>query len=224
MVVTLLTEFGCPENIISIYATYTIPVTLIVVAILGLIAFFGYRIFKYAVKVVIAVSLAVLGNAFVLPLVEDMVAPVLPETFSLGAVSGLVFALLGLVLSIFCYKFIMFLVGGGLAVLFSESLIAFVATLIEIPAFFLEGIGNIVLIVLLALVCGLVFMLFFKLIYIIATSIGSLAVAFTLLLLAVIPGADISLVGIALGIGAIVGFVAMLLQFKADAKVRLIRI
>ena len=225
MVIQKLTEFGCPENIITIYSKFTIPVTLILVAILGLLAFFGYRIFKYAVKVVAAVAFAVLGNAYVLPLISDFISPFLPEgTFNVGALAGFVFALIGLILSIFCYKFVMFLAGGGLAYLFADALIALFTPFVTIPAFFLDGIGKIVLSVLLALVCGLLVMLLFKLVYILATSIGSLALAFALILLAVIPNAQLTLVGIALGIGAVIGLIAMCLQFKADAKIRLIRI
>lgn len=224
MVVSTLTKLGVPENIIALYSDFTIPVTLITVAVLGLIAFFGYRIFKYAVKVLVAVTFAILGNALVLPLVSDLIAPVIPESFSVGAIAGLVFAVIGLVLSIFCYKFVMFLVGGGVAYLLSDMIIGFIGGLVALPEFLLDGVGKIILIVLLALIVGVLFMIFFKLIYIVATSIGALALACALILLAVIPSADMTVVGIAMAIGAVVGLIAMFLQFKADAKVRLIRI
>lgn len=224
IIVSLLKDLGCPENIISMYSNFTIPITLVLVALLGLIAFFGYRIFKYAVKVVVAVSFAVLGNFFVLDFIRDFISPMLPESFSVAAISGLIFALIGLVLSIFCYSFVLFLVGGGLSYMFSGYILGFIGTFVTIPEFLLEGIGFIVVSVLIALVAGLLFMCCFKIIYIILTSIGSLAIAFALVLLAVIPSASMPLVGIALGLGAAVGIIALFLQFKADSKIRLIRL
>lgn len=224
LVVSMLQSLGFPESIISIYTNFTIPITLVLVALLGLIAFFGYRILKYAIKLIAAVSFAVLGNFFVLDLIRDFVAPVLPESFSVAAVMGLVFALLGLVLSIFCYKFVMFLAGGGLAFMLSDSIIGLIGTFVSLPSFLTEGIGKTILSIILALIVGLIVMYFFKLIYIVATSVGSLALAFALVVIAIIPTADSSLVGVAVAIGAIIGLVAMFLQFKADSKVRLIRL
>lgn len=224
IVVSMLKNLGCPENVISMYTNFTIPITLITVAVLGLIAFFGYRIFKYAVKVVAAVAFAVLGNFFVLDFIRDFISPMLPESFSIAAVSGLVFALIGLVLSIFCYKFVMFLAGGGIAFMLSDTIIALVGKFVALPSFLTAGIGKTIVSVLIALIVGLLFMCCFKLIYIILTSVGSLALSFALILLAIIPSAGLSLTGIALAVGAIVGLVAMFLQFKADSKLRLIRL
>lgn len=224
LVVSMLQNLGFPESIISIYTNFTIPITLVLVALLGLVAFFGYRILKYAIRLIAAVSFAVLGNYFVLDLVRDLISPMLPESFSVAAVAGLVFALLGLVLSIFCYKFVMFLAGGGLAFMLSDTIIGLIGTFVALPSFLTEGLGKIIISILLALIVGLIFMYFFKLIYIVATSVGSLALAFALVVIAIIPTADSSLVGVAVAIGAIIGLVAMFLQFKADSKVRLIRL
>ena len=224
IIVSILKNLGCPENIISIYSNFTIPITLVLIALLGLIAFFGYRIFKYAVKVIVAVSFAVLGNFFVLDSIKAFISPVIPETFSVAAISGLIFAIIGLVLSIFCYSFVLFLVGGGLSYMFAGSILGFIGNFVVIPEILLEGVGFIVVSVLIALVSGLLFMCLFKLIYILLTSIGSLALAFALVLLAVMPSADMTLICIALAIGAIVGVIAMLRQFKADEKIRLIRL
>jgi hypothetical protein len=224
IIVSMLQNMGCPENIILMYTDFTIPITLVLVALLGLIAFFGYRIFKYAVRLIAAVAFAVLGNFFVLDFVRDFISPMLPESFSVAAISGILFALIGLILSICCYNFVMFLIGGGLSYMFASSILAGIGTLIEVPAILLEGIGFTVVSILIALVVGLLFMCCFKLIYIILTSIGSIAIAFALILLAVVPSADTTITGIALGIGAAVGLIAMFLQLKADAKIRLIRL
>lgn len=224
LVVSTLRDLGLPESIISIYTEFTIPITLIVVALLGLVAFFGYRILKYAIRVIAAVSFAVLGNFFVLDLARDFIAPMLPESFSVAAVAGLVFALVGLVLSICCYKFVMFLIGGGLAFMFADNIFGIIDSFVKLPSFVLDGVFKTALTIIIALTIGLIFMYFFKLIYIITTSVGSLALAFALMMLAVIPTADASLVGAAIAVGAIIGVIAMLLQFKADAKVRLIRL
>lgn len=224
LIVTLLRSFGLPEGLISIYSNFTIPITLVLVALFGLIAFFGYRIFKYAVYLVSAVSFAVFGNVFVLDFVKGFIAPLIPESISVAAIAGLIFALLGLLLSIFCYKFVMFLVGGGLTFLLSDFFIAILSMFVSLPSFLTEGIGKTIISVILSLVVGLLFMSFFKFIYILLTSVGSLSLAFALLIIAIIPNADASLAGTACFIGAIIGVVAMFLQFKADAKIHLIRL
>lgn len=224
IIVSMLQNMGCPEDIILMYTNFTIPITLVLIAFLGLMAFFGYRIFKYAVRLIAAVSFAVLGNFFVLDFIRDFISPMLPESFSVAAISGILFALLGLLLSIRCYNFVMFLIGGGLSYMFASSILGLIGTYVEVPAILTEGIGFIVVSVLIALVVGLLFMCCFKLIYIILTSIGSVALIFALILLAVMPSADMTITGVALGIGAAVGLIAMFLQLKADAKIHLIRL
>ena len=224
LIVTLLKGLGCPDNIIDMYSSFTLPITLVLIAILGLIAFFGYRIFKYAVKVIAAVSFAVLGNMLVLDFVKGFIAPMLPETFSVVAISGLIFALIGLILSIFCYHFVMFLIGGAVGYMTTSYILTLISGFVAIPEMLREGVGFIVVSVLVALICGLLIMCFFKHIYIILTSIGSVALSFALILIAIIPSADMGIVGIALAVGALVGLIAMFLQFRADAKIRLIRL
>lgn len=222
-----LESFGLmiPEQIAVYYRDYTLLVSLALVVVLGLLAFFGYRIFKSVLIIGGGVIGGTLAGIHLTPLIAPYVATYIPTWISLNAAIGVV---VGLVAALLCWKAVKLVIfAGGAAVgyIFVGPMAAgWLATAVpSIAEVATSSVGSIIVSVVTALVCALVLYIFFKLIFIVATSIGCPAAIGFVLLYTVIPQPADDQVILALAIGAALGLIALYYQFKTNARVRSFR-
>jgi hypothetical protein len=214
-----------PEQIAIYYRDYNLLVNLALVVVLGLLAFFGYRIFKAVLIIGGGVIGGTLAGLHLTPIIAPYVAAYIPGWLSLNAAVGIV---VGLVAALLCWKavkLVVFAGGAAAGYLFVGPLaVGWLATLVpSVAEIASSSIGTIIVSVVTALVCALILYIFFKLIFIVATSIGCPAAIGFVLLYAVIPQPADDQIVLALAIGAALGLIALYYQFKTNAKVRSFR-
>lgn len=196
------------ENLIFESALY-------IIIVLGIIAFFGYRLFRYFLVIGGAVLSGIVAYTFLTPLVLGALNMSAPSQFLLPVLMGFLFALIGGLLvnrfvrpSIFIFTVaIGFFVGLELSAVLSSA----VAWL----GFLSTEVGSLIFAGLFGLICGLVSLPFFKPIFIFMTSVGGLSLAGY-----VAAGSLMSenspplIMYLLIGLGALIGIVAMVYQFR----------
>ncbi len=214
-----------PEQIAVFYRDYTLLISLALVVVLGLLAFFGYRIFK----TVLIIGGGVVGGTFaglnLTPIIAPYIETYIPTWINLNAAVGI---LVGLVAALLCWKAVKLIIfaGGAAAgyLLVGPMAAGWIAEAVpSVAEIAVSSIGTIIVSVVTALVCALVLYIFFKLIFIVATSIGCPAAIGFVLLYTVIPQPTDDQITLALAIGAALGLIALYYQFKTNAKVRSFR-
>ena len=202
------------ENLIFESALY-------IIIVLGILAFFGYRLFRYFLVIGGAVLSGILAYTFITPIILGALNMRAPSQFLLPVLMGFLFALIGGLLvnrfirpSIFLLTAVIgFFVGLELAVLLASSVgfLTFLAT----------RVGSLVLAGVVGLVCGLVSVPFFKPIFIFITSVGGLSLAGY-----VAAGSMMSensppmILYLLIALGALIGIVAMVYQLRSNRTVQ----
>ena len=160
------------------------PVIFAIVISLIILAFYGYRLWTYEIKIIVAVVLGVVGytlSSTYIPL-ESM-----PAGINLPAIIGFACAILGAVIAKFLFKLSIFASGAFLG--FSLGSVVFYPLLL-----------------------GILFVTLFKHVYIIISSLGGMITAGFLVGTLIMPSNAGIFVGVILGI--VMGIVAMTKQYK----------
>lgn len=183
-----------------------VPALLAIVALV-VSAFFAMRMFKVYMCIIGTFSFGFVGYtvASMLPLPEV-------EGINLVAVIGLVAALVGLIISPFLQRLVLF-VGGAAA---GYALGIFVASMIGTAAPVNEIVATIIAAIIALIVGGLTCAIF-KPMYIIITSLGGMAVVGVLVCTLVI-GIDMTAVIVSLIVGAVIGIIPMIYQFNCEQE------
>ena len=216
-----LADLKVPENIIDLLNSHFLLFVIGAVILLGLLAFFGYRFFKAILIIGGGVGAGYAGGVYLAEHVEKFITDrgleldFIDWTFAVA----LVCAIIGALLVAFAYRAIIFLGGGAAGGYVGYTVIApKLAEKLPDVALLQSQVGTILVAVLLGLVCALVFLLLFKFIFIVATSLGGMAGAIFLAVYAVYPTVpQMIAIGI-LAVGAVIGIFPMLRQFKADNR------
>lgn len=186
------------------------PVILGIVISLIILAFYGYRLWSYEVKIIVAIVLAVVGytlSSTYIPLES------IPEGINLPVIIGFVCAILGAVIAKFLFKLSIFASGAFLG--FSLGSVVFYPLLLGIltdmpfmyEPYMIYVVGGVI-----ALLLGILFVTLFKHVYIIITSLGGMITAGYLVGVLIMPSTTGIFVGVILGI--VMGIVSMTKQYK----------
>ena len=199
-----------PHSLVSLI----FPNACSIVLIFGVLAFFGYRLFRFLLVVSGAFGFGLLGYTVISPLMTGLLDLSTPSQFILSALLGIVLALAGgLLINRFIRPAVyLFMAGAGFCGF--RALLLWIADQVS-PLSFLGGsVISFVIAAVLGLLLAWVTLPFFKVIYIAATSIGGLALAGYLLADILTPASALSYVLAALG--AIGGVFAMRYQFRVN--------
>ena len=187
-------------------------ITLISAAILLIInAFFGYKIFKFAITVESAVGLGIIAYTFIGPWIFQNP----PEKVNLSAILGILFAALGALLAGFFIKTMLFVNGAGLGFFLGSGGAYLLSANNE---FFAQNWVIICVGVLAALILGVLFIFFFKPIYILVSSVLGMSLVGFIISYIVCPDIYVIFSVIMVAIGFIAGIVAAVYQFKKNSK------
>ena len=194
----------------DLYATAGFPAVLGIVIALIILAFYGYRLWSFEVKIIVAIALGVVGWSLATayrPLES------IPEGINLPVIIGIACAILGAVIAKFLFKLSIFASGAFLG--FSLGSVVFYPLLLGIltdVAFMYEPYMIYVVGGVFALLLGIIFVTLFKHVYIIISSLGGMITAGFLVGTLIMPSNAGIFVGVALGI--VMGIVAMTKQYK----------
>ena len=200
---------------LPIPAEYVVPALLAVVVVLAVVAYYGYWLFKKLFVIVGAAGFGVAGAMLVAPKLNEMLNLTLPLGISFDAVVGVVCAIVGALLTAYAFKLSLFLLGAGAG--FGAGLIVS-GLLKDTVEFFATQTGVLVLGAVCALVAAILTVLLFRVLFILVTSVGGLALAGACLALAVMPEATIVIVAVFAAIGLVLGIFAARKQFLASGK------
>lgn len=194
-------------DINAILGNVTFVPALLAIVALVVSAFFAMRMFK--------VYMCIIGT-FSFGFVGYTIASMLPlptvEGVDLVAVVGLVTALVGLIISPFLHRLVLFV--GGVAA--GYALGVFVASMIG-TAIEVNEIAATIIAAVVALIVGGLAAAIFKPMYIIITSLGGMAVV-GVLVSRLIVGVNMTAVIISLIAGAVVGIIPMVYQFNSASE------
>lgn len=209
------------EQITNIYNQMTgtfIGVLGICLALL-MLAFYSYRILRIELSASAAIGCGVLGYTFLAPFIFENIQG-LPEWIDFAAILGLACAILGFVLAYAIHKLAIFIVGAASGFIAGFYVALWAAMKWSEVAFLQSQIFLWITCGVLALACGIIFVYLFKPLYIIVTAVGGSVAAAFLLGLSIFGENLFStyfLIG-TLSVGAIVGIVASVVQFKKASE------
>lgn len=198
------------------------PIATVAIAVLVLFAVQGYKIFKSLVHVIAAVGLGFVGHLYLAPRVCGLVESRLPAEFAavdLDVIIALVCAMIGLLLAHFAYDFIIFCIGAAAGYLVGYYYVAgLVQNYFPDLGFLASNIAHIAVGCVCALIVSIFFMIIFKHLYIITSSIGFMALAGYILSKAVMEGDNNSVAFGFVAIGVVIGVFMMVHQFDEEEK------
>ena len=200
-----------PAQIMDIYNTHKVLFLLAIICVLGLVAFEGYRFFRMLTYAGSAFLFGLIGYWYVSPMLEATIKPMIPEIIDYHALVGVVFALAAILLCYCAFNFVVFLI-GALAGYFVGSVYVyqFIVNYFNTLDFLKADTVKYIIGGVFAVICAMVFVLMFKLLFMVTTSFGASVIAMTLLQSIVVPGGDdnvkiaFEILGIAIGIFALV--------------------
>lgn len=180
-------------------------------AIIGALisAFFGFRLFKISVVISLASAGFTLGYTIFYVIAPEGVDGV---AFDFGLIVGLALAIVSGLIAIKLYKAMIYLVGGAWGALVGFVIPFFIFEAMELP---LVGVlVGIALAVLMAILFAKGFMKLMKVLVILETALGGMALAFEAA--AMLVTTDDTLVLVASAVGLFVGILAAVYQFKVN--------
>ena len=155
-------------NPLGIFSALSFPLALVFAAALALVAIFGYRVFKTVISVATCVVCGIVGTTVVAPVVLNMVALPNIAGISIPAVIGLVFAAIGLLIGLKCYKLALFLICAGGVFLVGQPILAGILTPMALP-FISTELGVMVVSLVAGVLVGVLMLLVFKPVFIVVT-------------------------------------------------------
>lgn len=192
------------------------PATIIAVLILFALAFFSYKLFKTSVELAGAISLGALGYYFSIFVIFGSNGENISNGIDIAAIIGVSCAILGGIIAHSVYKLAIFSSGAAIGYMLGGVVLAEISSMFEN----LEAITNPAIVAtistVLAMVLGCLFLVAFKPLYIITTSIVGAVGSVYLLVSSVFVndtnGRNIA----ALVVGILIGIIAIIYQYKND--------
>ena len=209
------------DGIMDFINNMSFPVASVAIGLLVLLAVQGYKIFKSVIYVVAAVGLGFAGHLYLAPKVSGAITARLPEGFSLDADVAIAFvcAMIGVLLAHFTYKFIVFLIGGVVGYCVGYF---YLAGVLANYFFSLPFLSNKIAYIAVGCVCGLAVAIFFLIcfmqLYIVASSLGCMALAGYILFKILMPGHEMSIGFDFVILGVVIGIFMMIHQFQEEKK------
>ncbi len=216
-----------PSSVLSLYANYKIPILIALIALCVLISLEGYKIFKGALYIVAASGLGFVGYKYVASFVLAKFGAMLPAApfgISYEALIPLALALIGVFLVKFAYKFTVMLLGGAcgfaLGYFFVSGLLV---TMFPTLTFLTSVAAKAVVGLVFAGILGIFFILLFKHLFILTSSLGCMAAAGFMTCILVMPAAPDTYKLVAAVLGLIVGIYSTIHQYNEEQRATDIR-
>lgn len=216
-----------PDPIIGIFESYRIPVLIVLIALCVLFSLEGYKIFKGALYVIVSGALGFVAYKYVAGFVLSKIGGMLPAAplgISYEAVIAFLFALCGVFLVKFAYKFTIMLLGGAFGFVIGYLLVSrFIIKMFPTLKFLNSTPAKAIIGLVFAGIVGIFFILLFKHMFILGSSLGCMAAAGMLTVMLLIPGASMlyKIAGAALGL--VIGIYSTVHQYNEEQRATDIR-
>lgn len=210
-----------PANVKDFYYAHRVACLIVAVCLLVLVAFEGYKIFKMAMYAVGASGFAIAGYYFLAPLVEPTITSAiqLPEFIDVAALIAVILALVAVFINRFAHGLMLMILGGAFGYLVGSvyvwrvlrdyfTTLEFVKN--DTTKYIVGGVFAAIFVIL--------FILLFKHVFIVGSSVGCLAAAGWLLQKLIVPGAEKEMVFCFILVGAALGILATVYQYKQEEK------
>lgn len=192
---TAFEQFGLVPSLIAVVACFVL-------------AFFAFKIFKLAITVSVALGFGILGN-WLTPIVLNGVA--IPESINIVPIVTFSLTIIGALLAMWLYKVAVFANGAAIGYFVGGFAVKYLGAGGAGIAFFDGNAGKIVVSVACAVIVAFIVVFFYKYLYIILTSLASMALAGVIIGSFVYPTFALY----ALAGGAVVGLIPMIYQFRS---------
>ena len=206
------------ESATELFEKYEFPITLFTIILLGAWACFGYRIFKFTLTALGALSFGAVGNLLVSPLLEDKLASI-AEKINLPIISGLAFAILGAILVNLAEKFAVFAMGGGVGFLLGRLLLSKLTVAFPSFEFLGEKYSEIIIPAICALTLALLFTFKFRELYIATSGILGMILLLQIVLDISVPDPTEIMQYAFLALGGVLGVIACAYQLRREERV-----
>jgi hypothetical protein len=206
------------ESSSELFEKYEFPITLLTIILLASWACFGYRIFKFTLTALGALSFGAIGNLVISPFLEDKLTS-LAEKINLPIILGLVFAILGAILVNLAEKFAVFAMGGGVGFLLGKLILSKLVTAFQGSEFLGEKYSEVIVPAICALTLALLFTFKFREIYISTSGILGMILLSQIVLDISVPAPTEITQYAFLAFGGVLGVIACAYQFRREERV-----
>jgi len=202
-----------PPPVAELMASYAFIFALSAVVGCCIMAFWGYKIFKFSLSIAGATVFGTIGGTVLGPLLAGAIGDALPGV-NISAILGFVLALIGAIILGIFHKVGIFVSGAASGYLLGTVFAIFLSSLMPNVEFFRNQIGIIIISAIVALIIGVLSIFLFKFVYILVTSVGGMAIAaLTVIMTVMHEPSDVAIL-ISLAVGALIGIVAMIVQYR----------
>lgn len=208
-----------PAPILEFYNNHSVIFFMVVAAFLALLAFEGYKIFKMLLFTGSAIGFGILGYWYVAPMVPETIKAYIPEIVEVNVLIAVALAFVGLFLCKVAQPFMIMILGGITGYLMGSTFVyALVVDYFNTLDFLkADAVKHIVGGAIAALMV-LIFLLFFKHLYIVITSFGGTIGAALILQSIVLPAADDSMKICFVILAIALGIFALTRQYQEEEK------
>ena len=204
-----------PEWASNLINAYVFAFVLSSVVLLFILAFWGYKLLKACLAIAGAATFGIIGNTYLAPLLVPYTENSVPAWINVSGIIGMVLAAIGALLMVKLFKLGIFAEGAALGYVLGSTATGIILTYVpNLEGFLSTPVGSIVVSCVLALILGVLFVLLFKHIFILVTSVGGLCAAGVLIGSCFVFELNPIILTVSAGIGVIVGICAMVYQYK----------
>ena len=200
-----------PAPILELYKTHTVIFMMVVACLLVLLAFEGYKIFKMLLFAGSAIGFGVVGFWYLAPIIPESIKAYVPAIVEVDVLVAIALALLAIFLCKVAQPLMIMILGGLTGYLAGSTLVYnLLVNQFNTLEFLKIDVVKHIVGGAIAAVMVLIFLLFFKHLYIVGTSFGGVIAAALMIQSILLPAADDSMkicfiiLAIALGVFALV--------------------
>lgn len=197
------------------------PVATVAIGLLILLAVQGYKIFRSLLYVVAAVGLGFAGHLYLAPRVSSIIVSKFPIVNAVDVDVAIAFicAMFGILIVHLTYEFVVFCMGGAAGFLLgyffvAQKLAAYFFNL----GFLKHKIAQIAIGCVCAMIVAILFLLLFKHLYIMITSVGFMGLSGYILYRQVMPTPKTAIAFGFIAVCAIIGIFMMVHQYEEEEK------
>ena len=194
-------------------------VSIVLIGLFVLAAFEGYRIVRGCIYVGAGVGLAAVSYILLGRLIPPALLAMVPGQIDAKAIAALICGIIGVLLVKFAYKIVIFFIGAGFGFIVgyigvSRILVKVFTSLkflnTKIAFFIIGGVF--------AILCAVLFVLFFKHLCMIGSGVGGMAVALVLAAKIIMPTITLPLLICAGLLGVVGGILCTVYQYKVEER------
>ena len=208
-----------PAPILELYQTHTVVFMMVAACLLVLLAFEGYKIFKMLLFAGSAIGFGVIGFWYLAPIIPADIKALVPAIVEVDVLIAIVLALLALFLCKVAQP-LMIMILGGITGYFVGSTLVYTLLVAHFDTLDFLKMDTVKYIVgaAIASVMVLIFLLFFKHIYIVGTSFGGVIAAALMVQSILLPAADDSMKICFVILAVALGIFALCRQYQEEEK------